>query len=363
MKRAVLCVCNPQDYIPQLTDYSIMIINPDSPVSRIQYLLDCSDYSLLITNNSQNERSGGDYHNERLFWYTSGTTGDSKFYSFSQQQLDTLCRSICNDYAITANDRYVGVMGLWHAHGQALYWATKSAGCETHFTSIKELKNISQYQPTFISAIPNILKTIQSLTLTSLRFIRSGSALLPNELYNSLKQKFQVPVIEYFGMTEAMSHVFTNPLTGTQRVGTVGLPTAGVNAQVKNGHLWLQSSNAYTTDWFDTGDLAEQDEYGYYRILGRSVDRINVKGYKIDPVSIEQQLKEQIPELEDCVIFGQTKLNCIYTGDVDSDIIIKKLISIHPTCRPALIGKHNSIPTPASGKISRTWLKEKFKCV
>lgn len=361
MKRAVLCVHNPQDYIPQLPNYSIMIINPDSPESRIQYLLDKADYSLLITNSTQKERAGQDYPNERLFWYTSGTTGDSKFYSFSQQQLDNLSRSICNDYAITGNDRYVGVMGLWHAHGQALYWATKSANCETHFLPISELRNITKYQPTFVSTIPNILSTIQPLSLNSLRFIRSGSAPLSEDLYNSLKEKFQVPVVEYFGLTEAMSHVFTNPLFGEQRVGTVGLPTTGVEAKINDGHLWVRSSQAYTTDWFDTGDLADQDDSGYYRIIGRSIDRINIKGYKIDPASIEKQLKE-LSGLTDCVVFGKYRLNCIFTGDISTDAVAKKLKEIHRCCRPAFIEKHTAIPTPASGKISRSWLREKFNC-
>lgn len=363
MKRAVLCVHNPEHYIPQLTNYSIMIVNPDSPESRIQYLLEKSDYSLLITKDFQKERAGQDYPNERLFWYTSGTTGDSKFYSFSQQQLDALEQSICNDYEITSNDRYVGVMGLWHAHGQALYWATKSAGCETYFLPINELRNIPKYQPTFISTIPNILSTIQPLSLTSLRFIRSGSAPLPADLYDSLKEKFQVPVVEYFGLTEAMSHAFTNPLVGEQRVGTVGLPTAGVEAKIDAGHLWIRSSQAYTTEWFDTGDLADQDEAGYYRIIGRSIDRINVKGYKIDPASIEKQLKEQLQGLTDCVVFGQHRVNCIFTGEISTDAVAKKLKEIHYCCRPEFIEKHTAIPTPASGKISRTWLKEKFNCV
>lgn len=362
MKRAVLCVHNPEHYIPQLTDYSIMIVNPDSPESRIQHLLDKSDYSLLITKDSQKERAGQDYPNERLFWYTSGTTGDSKFYSFSQQQLDTLSQSICNDYAITNNDRYVGVMGLWHAHGQSLYWATKYIGCEAHFISIKELRNVVKHQPTFISAIPNVLNAMQPLSLDSLRFIRSGSAPLSTELYNSLKEKFQVPVVEYFGQTEAMSHVFTNPLVGEQRVGTVGLPTTGVEAKINDGHLWIRSSQAYTTDWFDTGDLADQDQAGYYRIIGRSIDRINVKGYKIDPSSIETQLKEQLPGLTDCVVFGQTRVNCIFVGDISADVVAKQLKEIHYCCRPKFIQKHTAIPTPASGKISRSWLREKFKC-
>ena len=89
MKRAVLCVANPQDYINELNDYSIMIINPDSAESRRKYLLDNSDYSLLITDQGTSFRNGQDYANERVLWYTSGTTGDSKFCSFTQNQIDS----------------------------------------------------------------------------------------------------------------------------------------------------------------------------------------------------------------------------------------------------------------------------------
>ena len=66
MKRAVLCVLNPQDYIDQLTDYSIMIVNPTAPDSRKQYLLDHCDWSIKITDAGQEYRAGGDYANERV---------------------------------------------------------------------------------------------------------------------------------------------------------------------------------------------------------------------------------------------------------------------------------------------------------
>ncbi len=104
MKRAVLCVPDPQDYIDQLDDYSIMIVNPASAQSRIEYLLDHADWSLKITATGVEHRRGGDYGNERLFWYTSGTTGDSKFCSFSQSQIDLMAKTICNAYDITANE-------------------------------------------------------------------------------------------------------------------------------------------------------------------------------------------------------------------------------------------------------------------
>ena len=105
MKRAVLDVKNPQDYIGQLNDHSIMIINNGVTDLRKKYLIENSDYSLLITDQGVQYRNGKDYSDERVFWYTSGTTGDSKFYSFSQCQLDILAEKICQAYNITANDR------------------------------------------------------------------------------------------------------------------------------------------------------------------------------------------------------------------------------------------------------------------
>lgn len=362
MKRAVLCVPNPQDYIDQLDDYSIMIMNPDYTPARKKYLLDQSDWSLLIEPNHQQKRSGGDYSNERLLWYTSGTVGDSKFYSFSQQKLDNLTKSIIKDLDITANDRYVGVMSLWHAHGQSLYWATRAAECETHFLSVRQVRQMVDYQPTFVSAIPDILKTINQLPLTNLRFIRSGSAPLGQKLYWALNDNFKVPVVEYFGMTEAMSHVLSNPLHGERRPGTVGVPTQYIQAQIKDSYLWIKSPNAYTNDWFNTGDLAEQDQDGYYKILGRGLDRINLRGYKLDPVSVEQKLKDLLPQITECVIFGNQQLNCVYTGNVDRAQVRKSLIQIHSLFTAKFIENVETIPLGPGGKISRTWLIKKYQC-
>jgi malonyl-CoA/methylmalonyl-CoA synthetase len=362
MKRAVLCVPNPQDYIDQLDDYSLMIVNPDYTQERKQYLLDRADWSVKITDCGAEQRSGGNYGDERLLWYTSGTVGDSKFYSFTQQQLDNLTKSIIQDLDITANDRYVGVMSLWHAHGQSLFWATRRAGCEAHFLSVKQVRQLTQLQPTFVSAIPDILKTINQLPLTNLRFIRSGSAPLDQKLYWALNDNFKVPVVEYFGITEAMSHVLSNPWQGERRPGTVGVPTQGVEAEIEDGYLWIKSPNAYTNDWFNTGDLAEQDSAGYYKILGRGVDRINVRGYKIDPMSIEQQIRTAIPELQDIVIFGEAAVNCAYVGSVTVSRVVKGLQRIHSACAPSWIQQFDSIPRSDSGKLSRKWLIKHFNC-
>jgi long-subunit acyl-CoA synthetase (AMP-forming) len=356
-QRAVVCVGNPQDFIPQLSDYSLMIVNPNSSESRLKYLLDNSDWSLLITKDGEQYRNGSSYSNEDVLWYTSGTTGDSKFCSFTHEHLDIMAKKICKTYDITANDRYVSIMPLWHAHGQGLYWATKLAQCETNYVTVKTIRDFAKHQPSFISAIPEILKTISYSDFDGLRFIRSCSSPMSHSLYQHLREKYQVPVVEAFGMTETLSHCFTNPLHGEQRIGTVGLPD-GIEANIIDGRLYVAGPTVISTGWFDTGDLAEQDDHGYYKILGRHRDQINVKGIKFNPTSLESQLKANVTGLTDCVIFGTDSVKCLYVGDCDADDINKFLISLDRHCRPVLLRQVDSIPISPSGKISRSWLQQ-----
>lgn len=353
MKRAVLCVDNPQDYIPKLDDYSIMIINPNATPVRNQYLLDNSDWSLFITATEEKYRDGADYPDERVLWYTSGTTGDSKFCSFTQLQLNQMAKNIAQEYDLTKNDRYVSIMSLWHAHGQGFYWASQLAECETHYVSARDIRTMSKYSPTFITAIPDILKVIGDLEFdNNLRFIRSASAPLPDALFKHLHRKFNIPIIEAFGMTEAMSHCFTNPLHGELRMGTVGLPS-GIEAHIDNGHLFIRGFTLSENKWFDTGDLAEQDEKGYYKILGRSRDQINIKGSKLNPLSLENQLLNSIVGLRDCVIFGTDTVKCLYVGDCNKDDIVNFLLSLGKHCRPTILESVQSIPLNPTGKVSR----------
>lgn len=359
MKRAVLCVPNPWDYYDQLQDWSIMTVNPDNTPARQAYLLENSDWSMKITATGVEYRNGNDYPGEKILAYTSGTTGDSKFYSFSQSQIDHCVDTICQDYDLNSNDRYVGIMPLWHAHGQAFYWATKKVQCETHFINIATLRSMVDYHPTFVTAIPELLKTIGQLKFKHLRFIRSASSAMPDWLYKDLGERFCVPIIEAFGMTESYSHCFTNPLHGEQRMGTVGLPS-GIEARIDNGHLLIRGPAVYCPDWIDTGDLAEQDSAGYYRVLGRSVDQLNIKGKKFNPISLESQLLKQFPAINECVIFGDRDLKCLYVGNCKIDKIQKFLISLDSHLKPKLIQQIDKIPTAQSGKISRSWLTKNF---
>jgi long-chain acyl-CoA synthetase len=361
MKRAVVCVPDPWNYYSQLADWSIMTLNPDNTPARQNYLLENSDWSMKITQSGVEYRDGQDYPGERIYAYTSGTTGDSKFYSFTQEQVDHCVDTMIRAYNITANDRYVSVMPLWHAHGQAFYWLSKRINCEAHFMSVANLRNMPNYNPTFITGVPDILKAVGQLNFKSLRFIRSASSAMPDWLYKDLGERFQVPIIEAFGMTEAYSHCFTNPFDGEQRMGTVGLPS-GVEAKIVDQRLMICGPGVYNKDWIDTGDLAEQDSAGYYRILGRSVDQLNIKGKKFNPVSLESQLLKHIPTLKECAIFGNHELNCLYVGECAPDEIRKFLLGLDKHLKPVLLNKTDEIPLKYPGKVSRDFLKKLFNC-
>lgn len=360
MKRAVICVPNPWDYIPEYeNDYSIMILNPAAAGSRTQYLLDKADWSLLVTTDTVHERNGGDYPGEQALWYTSGTTGDSKFYSFTREQIDYVCRQAIKEYAITENDRYVSVMGLWHAHGQMFYWMSRMLDMEVHFLPISKIATLHTYHPTFITAIPDILNTLMKQRFDSLRFVRSASSALYNPLYQNLCNTFKVPVVEAFGMTESCSHCFTNPLFGEQRMGTVGFPS-GVEAKIEGERLFIRGPAVHTPGWVDTGDLATVDADGYYKILGRAQDRINIRGYKLDPLSLEQQISKAFPAIEECAVFGKDAVKCVYTGEVKETDVTEFLKSLGQYCRPALVKQLDAIPKNASGKVSRSMLNDLF---
>jgi acyl-coenzyme A synthetase/AMP-(fatty) acid ligase len=147
----------------------------------------------------------------------------------------------------------------------------------------------------------------------------------------------------------------TNPLYGEQRAGTVGIPD-GIEARIEQSKLLIRGPAVANSDWFDTGDLAEQDEKGYFRILGRSVDRINVRGYKLDPLSLENKLYAALPDLKELAVFGSNTVKCVYNGPYDKQQIKDLLKSMGQQCFPTYLEQVDYIPKNASGKISRTQL-------
>jgi acyl-CoA synthetase (AMP-forming)/AMP-acid ligase II len=263
-----------------------------------------------------------------LVLHTSGTTSRPKIVPLKQINICTSASNVSTTLRLTATDRCMNVMPLFHIHG--LIGATLStitAGasicCTPGFDQSRFFEWMQECQPTWYSAVPTMHQAVLANVASNqgiiarcpLRFIRSSSASLPPQVMADLEDMFNAPVIESYGMTEASHQMTSNPLPPHQRkAGSVGIP-AGPEVALMNevgnllaaeelGEIVIRganvtpgyennpqaNANAFTNGWFRTGDQGYKDGDGYFYITGRLKEIINRGGEKIAPREVDEAL-------------------------------------------------------------------------
>jgi oxalate---CoA ligase len=288
----------------------------------------------------QGSRTGLDAPNPddvALFAYTSGTTGRPKCVPLSHANVLWSSRNIAEHYALTAADRSLVVLPLFHGHG--LIGATLSTLASggsvvvpPRFSASEFWRLFGEHRATWYSAVPTIHQVLlaradsDGAPHSGPRFIRSCSAPLAPTILTNLENRFGAPVLEAYGMTEASHQVATNPLPPlVHKPGTVGL-SAEISIIDENGrHLAAKSSGevvvrgpnvmrgyrnnpeanaaAFTDGWFRTGDIGEVDNDGYLALIGRIKELINRGGEKISPEEVETVLLQH-PAVAEAAVFG-----------------------------------------------------------
>ncbi|MEL4242473.1 fatty acid--CoA ligase family protein [Shewanella xiamenensis] len=205
----------------------------------------------------------------------------------------------------------------------------------------RESVNLLPASPTFLNMML-IASVHQQYDLKSLRMITYGTEAMPESLLFRLKSTFpRVKFLQTFGTSETGI-----AQTSSRSSGSLEIKFEDPNQEFKivNNELWLRSKtqimgylnhdmSSFTEDgWFQTGDLVEQSEDGYIKIIGRAKEVINVGGEKVLPSEVESVLLS-IPGVEDCVVYaapnaitGQTVVANV-TSSLDVDLKeLKKLI-------------------------------------
>lgn len=170
--------------------------------------------------------------------------------------------------------------------------------------------------------------------LSSVRYITYGTEPMPESLLNRIKESFpDTALIQTFGTSETgISQTISRSSTST----LIKFDDPNTEYKIVEGELWLKSKSQilgylnhnmsrFTEDgWFMTGDLLEPaealEDEGFFRIVGRKEELINVGGEKVTPSEVESTLLE-IPEIADCLVYGES--NAITGQTVAAEIVLK----------------------------------------
>jgi malonyl-CoA/methylmalonyl-CoA synthetase len=271
--------------------------------------------------------------------YTSGTTGTSKGAVLTQNNFAANATNLLTSWRITADDRLLLVLPLFHVHGlgNGLHcWL--ASGCRMklleRFAYQTAAEAFLKFRPTLFFGVPTIYvrllefdpETAQEIG-SFMRLFVSGSAPLPPRVFKDFKKRFGHTILERYGMSETLMNM-SNPYAGERRAGTVGLPLPGVSVQLLNhegnpvrdgetGEIYLRGPNVFPGYWrredatsdafvngfFRTGDLATRSADGYYTLCGRKTDLIISGGFNIYPREIEEFLQVQ-PEIAEAAVIG-----------------------------------------------------------
>ena len=206
--------------------------------------------------------------------------------------------------------------------------------------------NILPVSPTFLNLML-LAHVTEKFDCSSLEVIAYGAEPMSTKLLRRLVKAFPSAVFQQkFGTSE----------TGAIRIKSQStdsvyfrIEDSGVEWRVQDAELWLKTSSRIlgylnadessleADGWYRTGDLVEEAEGGYLRIIGRRSQLINVGGQKVHPAEVEQVIAE-IEGVEACSVYAKpaavtgNMVACVIVPSSNQDLRTwKRLIRSH--CR------------------------------
>jgi long-chain acyl-CoA synthetase len=339
--------------------------------------------------------------------FTTGTTGTPKGVMLSHRNVCAAADHINLDVGNHERDLEAHPLPMSHAFGLGrLRCVLRRGGAVALLPDISDLSALFEvlddYGSTGLSCTPAGLAIIERLTgqriggySKQLKYIEIGSG--PMSLVQKQRLQTMLPGTQLklqYGLTEAARSISLDLGTAPEHLDTLGIPSPGVRIriadaegrqlatgmtgeiQIAGDHVmqgyWRDpelSRRALAGGWMHTSDMGLQDEHGFYRLLGRSSEIINVGGLKVSPVEVEQWLQKH-PGIVDCActgmadpenIRGEVVRACIVaapSGPADRELRRYLRDKVEAYAVPVRFDRVDTIPRSSSGKILRAKLRE-----
>jgi acyl-CoA synthetase (AMP-forming)/AMP-acid ligase II len=289
-----------------------------------------------------------------LLMYTSGTTGKPKGVMLSHASLVANAQAISREHGLTAQDRVLAVLPLYHINAFAVTMLAPlahggSLAMPLRFSAARFWQQARDHDCTWLNVVPTMVSYLleggdaPAGLATRIRFCRSASAALPPEHLRAFEQRFGIGIVETMGLTETAAPSFSNPMDpALRKLGSVGR-ASGCEAAVVDGdlrpvpdgltgELVIRGPNvmlgyykdeaatraAFTPDgWLRTGDLGHRDADGFFFVTGRIKELIIKGGENIAPREIDEVLLRHPAVLEGAAVgipdrhYGQDIMACV----------------------------------------------------
>lgn len=304
------------DYLPFHKRLKFILSREERKRHLFDIPLDASTHffsQVLYTHGSQSPEVPVNNDDLAVIHYTGGITARPKGVMLSHRNLvaNALQTRHWIPDAQEGTERFLSVIPFAHSYGLTTALNVPIAlGATIILKPIFDvqdvLKTIQRTRPTIFPGVPQMYVAIKDFPgvrkygIKSIRACISGSASLPVEVQESFEKLTRGRLVEGYGLTEASPVTHANPLEGRRKIGSIGIPLPSTEAcvvdlirgnkpvgvgqigelavrgpQVMLGY-WNDSSEtrkAFNREgWLLTGDVAQMDAEGYFRIIARKAE-------------------------------------------------------------------------------------------
>ena len=284
-------------------------------------------HDLMHEQSSSFEMYQGKAEDTAVIIYTSGTTGRPKGAELTHSNLMFNAIISCSLMDAKPKDIALIVLPLFHIFGMTVLMNTiiYKGGASVllpRFDAAAAFSLMQKHEVTIFAGVPTMYWGLLNYTDSkfdytsiskNLKICLSGGASLPVKVLEDFENRFNVPIIEGYGMSEGSPVVTFNQLNIGRKPGSVGTAVWGVEVKLVNtdgievavgekgellyrGHNVMKGyyKNPEATEktlqngWLHSGDIATKDADGFYYIVDRTKDMIIRGGLNIYPREVEE---------------------------------------------------------------------------
>jgi len=275
--------------------------------------------------------------------YTGGTTGLPKGAMLTHKNLYVNAEQ-CRRWFVDLDEGHetnLGVLPFFHSFGMTV---SMNLGVLTgsrillvpRFELEPVLKLIQDKRPTLFPGVPTMYTGINGYPqvgkydLSSIKFCISGGAPLPLQVKKNFEALSGCALVEGYGLSETSPVATCNPMTGTSKEGSIGIPFPDTRIEIhsvedpdqtvpqgERGEICIagpqvmigywnrpeDTDEVFSGEFLRTGDVGYMDEEGYTFIVDRIKDLILAGGYNVYPRTVEEAIYQH-PAVAEVTVIG-----------------------------------------------------------